>query len=230
MIINKLTENEFERIITPILKLEECEVVRRKVYEVLHIWKHSPTDKGQFFTRGECSGVRSTYNGFEIDIRTLNDPKNDYNGTIIQFKKTWGLMDGLSNPNGRLVAKIKKLCERELVQTLYERSEPGLGIQVSYPDISFSMFRRLYLGPPKQNSPKEELWYQNGTLNPKWNKPSKLPPLVNIVSPLSIFTQEGDKGFVTEFWFFPECYERQGDKTVLKEDWLAILGQFPPHG
>jgi hypothetical protein len=226
MIINKLIEQEFETIITPILKLEECEVLRRKTYEVLHIWHQSPTDKRQYFTRGECSGIYSTYNGFEIDIRQLSDPKNSYYGTTIQFKRSLGLMGGLFNANKKMVAHLKRICEKEITQTLFES---GGNYPVSYPDLSSSMFRKLYLGPRSPNSPKEELLYLSGSLNPKWNKPSSLPPLLNFVSPLFIFTQESDKGFTTEFWFVPECYERKDKKTILKEDWLEILQRFPPH-
>ena len=212
MIVNKLTEQEFERLMTPVLRLEECEVIKRKVYEVLQVWQYSPTDKRQYFTRGECSGVCSTYRGFEIDVRGFNDPKNHYTGTIIQLKKNRGVMDALLNPNRQLVAKLKELCERELLQTLD------------------TMFMRLNLGPQKDNSSKEELLYLSGVLNPKWNEPtSGFLPLVNPVSPLSIFTQESHTGFITEFWFFPECFERQGNKTRLKQDCLEILEQFPPH-
>ena len=154
---------------------------------MFHILKLSPTDNGQYPITAESVGIYSTYNGFEIEIRRLSDLKNYYTDSVIQFKRNRRLMDSFINPDKKLVAHLKKLCEREIKQTLFEN---GGNYPVSYPDPSSAMFRSLYLGASRPNSTKEEVWYQSGTLNPKWNKPSTLPPFVNIVSPLFIITQK----------------------------------------
>jgi hypothetical protein len=206
MIINTLTEREFERIITPILKLEDIEVVKRTIYEVFHIFKYDPTDKKLYGISADSVGVYSSYIGFEIVIRRLNDPKNGYRGVNIEFRKKRRFIDSFINPNNKMVRELKRMCGQEITQASFQ-DPAGEGL-----------FRRFDPGPPPTYSKytNEEFWYQFGTLNPNWKND-------DILSPLTIFTGENGNEFLTNLVFAPECYQREANKTVLKEDWVKIL-------
>ena len=198
MIINTLTNQEFEKLIKPILKLEDIVSVKSNIYEILHFTKHSASDKRQYIISSENTGIRTIYMGFNLDIKRLSDPENDYTGVILQFKRERQLIDYLINPLKKLVEDLKIKCNEELFEALFKSFDPG--------------------GLPPQGT-EEIFQYQLGTLNPNWREDKKL-------SPLTIFTRVNEKSFFLELIFCPECYERKSNKTTLKEDWLEIFRHY----
>lgn len=200
MINNELTYIELEKIIKPIIKLEHIEIIKESIYKVLYFKKAEPNDKNQYRITSETTGINSTYKGFEIEIRRLNDIENGYTGVIIQFRKTKSFIDFFKNSRKSIVNDLKKLCASEI------------------DEAEFSDFVVRFV--PSVNR-KYEYFYQSGTKNPDWEKQNKL-------SPLTIFTKEDYKSFLIEFLFTPECYERKTNKTILRGDWLEIFKNYTP--
>lgn len=200
MINNRLTTTELERIFTPILRLDSIEIIKENIYKVLHFTKSKPSDKEQYIINSTLTGISSTYRGFEIEIRRLNDFKHGYLGVIIQFRKRKKIMDYFINQKSKIVNDIKKLCGKEINDAWFKEFDPW-GIV--------------------QKDGKEEFLYQLGTLNPDWKEQNKL-------SPLAIYTKADTNSDLIEFLFTPECYHRKSDKTVLKDNWLEIFSLYTP--
>lgn len=195
MIANKLTVEELNKIFKPILRLENIELVKKSIYDVFHIVKYNPNDKQQYRISSMNDGINTTYNDYQIEIKGLSDPKNDYTGVIIQFKRKKKLLDFLSNPNKKLFNQLLKFCDDEIYGAWLTKFEPrGIG----------------------QENVKQEFWYQSGSFNHEWKIDSK-------ISPLFIFTEESSNEYFIEYLFAPECYERKSEKTTLKENWLDIF-------
>ena len=198
MIINKLTFSEIEKIITPILVLEEIEVVKKNIYEVFHLTNFNLNDKKQYFIKSNNDSIHSTYKGYEIEIRSLNDPNNGFYRAIIQFKIKPKFFDFFFNPNRRIINDLKRICKKEMTEISFGICDPGTSTE----------------------STKEELYCGSG-FNPDWNEDFKL-------SPLQIFTRETGREYLIEFIFTSECYERESNKTVLKDNWLDIFKNYIP--
>lgn len=198
MIANKLTLEELHKIFNPILRLENIEVVKKAIYDVMHISKYSVTDKQQYRINSFNDGVYTTYDSYEIEIKRLSDPKNSYTGVIVQFKRKKKFFDFLGNPNKKLFNELQKLCDKEISEAWLTKFDPG-GIE--------------------PENVKEKFWYQLGSLNDEWRTDSK-------VSPLFIFTREKATEYFIEFLFNPECYERKSDKTLLRDNWLDIFHNY----
>ncbi|CAN5592156.1 hypothetical protein BH10BAC3_BH10BAC3_31220 [soil metagenome] len=200
MINNILTYKELEKIFLPILRLERIEIIKENIYDALHFSKLLPSDKSQFRICAETTGINSTYKGFEIEIKRLEDKKNDYSGVIIQFRKKKSFKDFLSDPIKLVIMDIQKLCDKEIHEAWFTNFDPG--------------------GIVTENA-KDQFLYQLGSFNPDWKKQNKL-------SPLSIYTREDQKLYLVEFLFTPLCYERISSKTILKNDWLDLFSLYTP--
>lgn len=200
MVNNQLTYNELEKIIKPIIRLENIEIIKEFIYKVLYFKKAQASDKSQYRISSETTSVNSTYKGFEIEIKRLNDVANGYTGVIIQFRKTKLFIDQFRNPTRSIVRDLKKLCSSEIYEAYFSDHVVRFVSTVNR---------------------KHEFIYQSGTKNPDWERQSKL-------SPLTIFTKEDFKSFLVEFLFTPECYQRKSNKTILREDWLEIFKNFTP--
>ena len=200
MINNKLTEDEFKKILLPIIRLDQIEKIKEAIYKVLHFTKALPTDKQQYRICPETTGINSTYKGFAIEIRGLNDIENYYIGVIIQFRKQKSFLDLFYSPKKRLVRDIQKLCDKEIYQARFKYFDSG--------------------GFVKDNI-TEEFFYQLGALNQNWKEQNKL-------SPLSIYTKEDFSSYLVEFLFTPNCYERKSDKTILRDNWDEIFSLYTP--
>lgn len=200
MIKNELTYQELEKIVRPILRLEDIVTIKESIYRVLHFTKAKPTDKEQYLLSSKFTGITSTYRGFEIEIRNLNDRDNDYIDVILRFTKKKTLKDFFINSQGKILKDLKKLCESEIFECWFSDFDPGGIVQADA---------------------KEDFFYQLGTKNPDWKEQNK-------ISPLTIFSQDKSGKLLIEFLFSPDCYERQNNKTVLKENWLKIFTLYCP--
>ena len=200
MINNKLTKLEFEKMIRPILQLERIEVIKENIYSVLHFTKCDPTDKRQFRICLETTGINSTYKGFQIEIRRLDDVANDYIDVILQFRKRKTIFDFFNNPTKYLVKDLKRICDLDIYEAWFHGFDPG---------------------NPVKEYVIDQFLYQLGTLNPDWKEQNKL-------SPLCVYTKEDFKSYLVELSFSPQCYERKEGKTKLRSNWLEIFQKFCP--
>ncbi|MDN3657204.1 hypothetical protein QWZ08_16260 [Ferruginibacter paludis] len=191
MLNNQLTYEELDKIIKPIITLENIDIIKERVYSILKFTPSSPSANKQYFVNRDTTGVNSTYKQFEIEIRKLSDPKNDFNGVIIQFKKQKRILDDFINPTNRLLKDLRKILDNE------------------FTDLSLSNFDP---GGKVIDGIKESYHYHLNALNPNWQIDNKLSPLV-------IYTREDYQTLLIEFTFSPECYERTLYGTSLKVYW-----------
>ena len=80
MIINKLTYQEFESVLKPIITLESIEKIYINVSKVFHVPNYN-------LRESEDSGIKTVYEGFEIEIshiKWIDD--NDVEHARIKFK------------------------------------------------------------------------------------------------------------------------------------------------
>lgn len=201
MINNRLTYKELEKILLPILRLEEIEEIKGSIYKVLHFTRALPSEKAQYRICSDTTGINSTYKKFELEVRRLNDSKNAYIGVIIQFRKKKSFIDSFVNPIHQIVNDLKRICEKEISDSNFKEFDPGGRVN---------------------NESIEKFLIQSGTLYDNWKEENKL-------SPLTIFTQENSNIFLVEFSFEPLCYVRNSSKTTLRNDWQVIFNlNIPP--
>lgn len=200
MIKNELTYKEIEKIIRPILKLENILTIKESIYKVLHFTRANPSDKEQYIISSNFTGISSTYRGFEIEVRNLNDRDNDYIDVLLRLVRKKTFKDHFFSSKNKIVKEIKNFCETEISECWFSNFDPG--------------------GIIKDDT-KEEFLYQLGAKNPEWKKQNK-------ISPLTIFIQEKSDQILIEFLFSPDCYERIENKTSLKENWLEIFTKYCP--
>lgn len=199
MITNKLSTEEFNDILRPILRLSTIEVIKFNVYKILHFQKAKQIETDQYILNTKSTGVSSTYKGFELEIRRLPDQKNGYSGLIFQMRKRKRISDLLFNPAKKIASEIKTICSEEISKSWLTEFDPG--------------------GKAPYNV-RETFFYQLGAKYPNWKEESK-------ISPLALYVREDDKGYTIEFLFHPECYERVSDKTSLRIDWIEIFSKSP---
>ena len=200
MIKNELTYKEIEKIIRPILKIEDILTIKESIYKVLHFKRANPSDKKQYVISSYFTGISSTYRGFEIEVRKLNDRDNDYIDVLLRFVRKKTFKDHFFSSKNKIVKEIKNFCETEISECWFSDFDPG-GIS--------------------KDDTKEEFLYQLGAKNPEWKKQNK-------ISPLTIFIQEKSDQIIIEFLFSPDCYERIENKTSLKKNWLEIFTKYCP--
>ncbi len=188
VITNILTYAELEKIILPILKLEDIVIIKENIYKVLHFTRGKTSDKQQYIINSQFTGIASLYRGFEFQVRGLDDAKNNYKDVLLRFTKKKVFLDYFKNSKNRIVRELKEFCKREIQYCSFNDFSP-VGVA--------------------RDGVKDEFFYQTGTKNPDWEKHNKL-------SPLTIFTKEDSKEVIIEFLFAPFCYQRTLGKTVLK--------------
>jgi hypothetical protein len=121
---------------------------------------------------------------------------------ILTFTKTKHFWDDFVNPTNKIVNDLKNL---------------------SVAEISGLQFAILPTGGMGHESLR--VLYQKGTYNPDWEKQHR-------VSPLTIFKTiakgKGREYYAIEYWLVAECFERKGNKTILKENWKEIFKYSAP--
>ncbi len=198
MISNKLSYREFETIFVSILSLEPISEVKSKIYKILH-YEIPENDDKEKYINSLSTGVKSTYKNFEIEMRKLSNSRNEYTGFRLHLYKETDIVDVFRNPLKRIVQDVQRICEKEIKNGKL---------------IHFNLGRNV-----KQNE-KEWLLYHIETQNSNCVSKQKL-------SPLSIYTMQNMNSFLMEFLFYPDCYIRHDNKTIIKNNWLDILQTHP---
>ena len=187
-----------EKMLLPILKLEDVATIKENIYNILHFTRGIPTDKEQYMISSKYTGIESLYRGFEFQVIRLDDRENGYKDVLLRFTKKKVFLDYFKNSKNKIVKELKEFCERQISK------------------CSFSVFNPGGLAP---EGVKDEYFYQSGTKNPDWEKQNK-------ISPLTIFTKEDSKEIVIEFLFSPYCYKEDLAKTTLKENALEVFSLY----
>jgi hypothetical protein len=165
----------------------------------MHFPGGSASDKTQYFIGPEYTGVRSSYKNHEIEIRKLPDAENGYTGLIMQFRKRLTFFDSFISPDKHLIYSLTQHFKSEFVDFSFVELNPG---GVAPADI------------------KDKFLYQSGALNINWKEDDK-------ISPLTLYTKQGNGKSLVELLFHPECYERKLKKTALKNNWPEIFNRAP---
>ena len=150
MINNKLTSQEFEKVLTPIFRLDDIDLIKSTINKVLHFNDPPPLNNRKYIISADSTGVNSTFKAFEIQIRSLEG------NVIIHFKKNKTFINYFNDPMGQIVRRIKQLCLQEIHE---------------------GWFSNFNLGNNSLQYVHEEISYQLGTQNPKWKEQNKLSPL-----------------------------------------------------
>lgn len=202
MIINKLTPEEFESILKSVIRLENIKTVFNNIYKIFHL----PVDKKPHTTKTDDKTIVTIYKNFEIEIWNFiytDWDSSEHSRIIFQFKKAKSLIDDFINPTHNIVNNLKKLCAIEIY------------------DVQFDILPTGGFG-----SDDLKVFYQKNTFNPDWEKQHKISPL--IISKSTI-REKGKDFYIIEFSITCECYQRQKDRTILKENWVDIFQYSAPH-
>ena len=204
MIVNKLTYNELESVMKPILKLENKEIIFNTISKTFHIPGYYKLD---WNNEAEDTGISTIYKGFDLRVKNFkwtNSDKSEHPRIIIEFRKRKLFIDDFINPTKMILNDLKKICNGEIEKMkLKNFSIYGIGF----------------------NNSKIDCIYLDGTYNPNWEEQHKLSPLT-ITS--AIIREKGKDFFILEFDLTAECYERKSDKTFLREDWQEIFIDSAP--
>ena len=201
MINNRLTEQEFESILRPILRLETIESIYQTIYGLFHL----PIDKRPYTTKTESKGILTTYKSFELEIKHLTWVESDsseHPRLVLEFTKKKSLLDDVVNPTNKIVSDLKRLSSSEI------------------PDLQFAVLPTVGFGHESL-----KVLYQKSTYNPDWEKQHRISPLTIVKT---MIKEKGKEYYVIEYCLTAECYQRKTDKTMLKEDWKEIFKYSAP--
>lgn len=202
MIYNKLNFIEFEKIFEPITQLQSVVSIKKQIYNILRFTKVPPSEFQQYIINGKFSGVKSMYEGYEVEIKRLHDSGdsmgNSYSGTIIKLSKKKGFVDYFRNPNTGILNDLENIFKKEFKDLTLIEFNPG-----GYKPVGV----------------KEHWFYQKELLNSNWKQD-------NCLSPLQIYLREEAGSYLIEVVFLPLCYERLNNKTVKKDNWIEIFNQW----
>ncbi len=128
MISNKLTFSELEKILKPIIKLDNIETIKEGIFKILHFTNPIQTKKKRYLINANNTGVNSTYKGYEIEIR-LFEKKNDCFGIVLHLSKRKTITDDFQNPQKQIINDLKRLCESEITEAKFVSFDPGAKFQ-----------------------------------------------------------------------------------------------------
>jgi hypothetical protein len=202
VITNALAPEEFESILKSILRLESIESIFNTIYRLFHL----PIDKKPYTTKTENGGILTTYKTFKFEIKHfiyVESDSSEHPRILLGFTKRKTFWDDFVNPTNKIVSNLKKLSASEI------------------PDLQFDVLSTDGFGHEDLR-----ILYQKGTYNPDWEKQHRISPLIIFKT---IFKEKGQEYYVIEYSLVAECFQRKGDKTILKEGWKEIFRYSAPY-
>ncbi len=142
--------------------------------------------------------VHLSYRGYRIDIRDLRWIEGSGFAVSIQFKAKQKWHHGIFRDQNRaLLDDLQSMCRSEIA------------------GLSFSPFSTTVPGDPLmgEGSIRLSFFHDSRAFNQNWSEGRDISPLL-----LAPDSHHGN--CFIEFQFNPAGYVRQGDKTVLRSDWL----------
>ncbi len=195
MIENKLTFNELNNILGPILRLETVDNILREFEYVFSEKIKSLNDTIEYTRR-----YHVTYRGFKVFFTGIGDLTKNSVYITIDFKITKNWKHYFKNPRKEIVADLKQICKKELDA------------------IKFYPFESIDNTNPNSSTKSEKIiyYYDSSAFNHCFDEGIEMSPTI-------IATSENHKYYFVEFSFNPNCYTRLDDTTVLKENWMKYI-------
>lgn len=200
-------------IFASIFQLKEPGFIKEQISSCLK-FRHTDTDNTkQFLISSKTAGVRSLYYGHEITVKMVSDRgagrPEGWPATVIRFVK---------------IKPWYSFLQKHPVDPFYSIKHQ-IDIHFLNPELEDILRYQLPL-----NAKNEELFVHKAAKNPSWREPKSLSELPKVPinlepSPLSIYIREMESSLTLDFRFFPECYRRDNQQTVLNNNWKEILNQ-----